>query len=187
MPGEVRRARRIAAIGMLGVALCACSGGDADAPAAAPTPRVFSDERTGLSFELPADWEHTRLGSSHVFSGPSRRDTYYTTVTVQIVEGRTALDAGRDGALDAALEAAYHDVAALESFRWELREPVSVAGRPGLRYSAHFDLHETPRRKSGLLLDTGGRLVDISYASTPELFPLGLPAFEALLGSLSVY
>ena len=36
-------------------------------------------------------------------------------------------------------------------------------------------------------LDTGRRLVDISYAATPELFAAGLPAFEGLLATLSVF
>jgi hypothetical protein len=137
----------------------------------------FADDRYGLAFVMPAGWSHRAHGSSHVFAGPDG-PTSYTTLTVQGLPAAS---------LDEALERAYGDLDGVDGFGWDLREPVSLAGRPALRYALHFDLHETPRRKAGVVLDTGRAVVDVSYAGPDAIFPLALDVYEDALATLSVY
>jgi len=162
-------------------AICLCAGGCQKPPPAPSEPAgtVFRDDQYGLSMEVPRGWVHTRTGqSSHVFSGPKGGDSFYTTITLQLVEPHEPLDV--------ALERAYA-AAALDDFAWERREPTTLDGKPALRYGVRLVLHETPRRKAGVLVDTGTRLIDISYGSTAELFDEGLPAFDTALDSISFY
>ncbi len=166
----------VASLALACATLIAC---DQPAPAAPPTTRVFSDELLGLSFELPADWRHERIGQRHIFSGPEGTDLFFTTVTLQPL--------GPGEKLDVALSRAYESALGYRGFAWERREPTTVAGRPALRYGVTFELHEKQRRKSGVVLDSGEQLLDLSYGATTELFATGLPAFTLLVDSLSFY
>jgi hypothetical protein len=148
-------------------------------PPAPPPTRIFDDEVLGLAFELPSDWTHERVGQRHLFSGPVGTTTYYTTVTLQSL--------GAGDKLDVALSRAYESALGYPAFAWERREPVTVASRPALCYSVTFELHEKQRRKTGLIIDSGRELLDISYGATNEIFPNGLPAFETMVSSLSFY
>lgn len=170
------RAMTVALAALIPASLAGCRQ---TPPPARPATEIFSDDLLGLSFELPADWRHDRDGRRHIFSGPEGTPLFFTTVTLQPLDER--------GKLDDALSRAYEPVLGFPAFAWENREPVTVSGRPGLRYGVTFELHEKQRRKSGLVIDTSRQLLDLSYGATTELFPLGIPAFETIVGTLTFY
>ena len=60
-------------------------------------------------------------------------------------------------------------------------------GHRAVRYAVRFDLHEQPRRKEGVFVETTRGVVDVSYAAPTEMFHQGLHVFHEVLESLWVY
>lgn len=141
--------------------------------------RTYLDSDAGVLFELPTGWIETHEGAARVFSGPMGHDTYYTTIALQAV-------AGAPLKLDLALEQAFEPLATLPQFGWDARDVTVADGYPSLRYTVQFELHETLRRKTGLLLVKPPYVIDLSYAATDDLFAQGIPVFENLLDSLTL-
>ena len=69
------------------------------AMAAAPTPtarRKFNDDALGFALDIPGDWAVERPSPfTVVFSGESGRDSYFTTVSIQNIDGSSVPDTGK--------------------------------------------------------------------------------------------
>jgi len=157
-------------------AMALVAGGTAGGACRPPPPpqpfptETFTDDGLGVTLELPPHWLHSRHGTSHIFSGPADDPSYYTTITLQGLP--------KEATLDEALARAFAPLADRTTLHWQPHEPAMVDGHAALRYALHFELHETMRRKAGVLVDASDAFVDLSYAATDELFPLSVAAFD---------
>lgn len=180
--GVRRRQSGIVAAFVLNALSChflACQQPD-DARAPPPTTRRIENEQLGLALSLPLTWQGQKRSGAHVFSGPKGSQAYFTTITLQ---------AARPGAptLREALTVSFADLRSTSSdFRWAARNATNIDGHAALAYEVRFKLHDKRRRKSGVLIDRGDHVLDVSYAATSELYPRELPTFQAAVASLSL-
>jgi len=145
-----------------------------------PATRIYDNPELGVSFEVPTRWVVAQEGSALVFSGTPDRPSHFTTITIQAqsLAGQSLPDA-----LDKAMAPLKHK----PHFAVTAVQPCIIAARPALRYAFEVQLNETLHLRRGALIDTGLQLVDIGYASTPAVYASGVPVFENVLASLSVW
>jgi hypothetical protein len=155
----------------LAIAAVSCNAPDRAPSPGAPAHRLYWHDGLAFGFEVPPGWLEQQEGDALVFSGPRDTTAHFTTLVLQVVDAN-----GRDPS--AALEEVRSASTERYPFTWIERRPDFVAGRRAARYVFEVELHESVRRKLGLLIDIDDYLVDLSYAATPELFAIGIPAFE---------
>ena len=177
------RTQHAAAALLLAVASTHCNPSQATsstATASAAPSRTFTHDAFGISFEIPIHWVERTRGDSVVLSGPPGSDAYYTTLTVQALPRNP-------GNLDTAVRNAYGPLDTETEVTWEALEPSVIDARPAVSYRMSFLWQETPRQRTGVLVDTGRLLVDVSYSANAAVFDTGLPAFLAAVDSLTVF
>ncbi len=156
----------------LSLALWAAACQGAPRPTEPPTRLVAT--HLGLTLELPASFHPTlERDDAVVFAGPQGSDDYFTTLALQSQPG-TAL-------LSAVLADTYAEVPGAS---FVAVTPALVGDCFGLRYLVSFTAHEQPRLRAGAVFAHDGRIFDLSYTATAELFPRGVPAFETALDGL---
>jgi len=146
---------------------------------AAPDEWLFVDDTLGVAFEVPARWRSHWDGHAVVFAGEVQEPTFFTTLSLQA-------EPDRRQPLADALRDMVEPLLNQRRFALWSETPCIVASRPALAYRVELELHESPRWRVGVIFPTSGFLVDLAYAATPELFPVGVTAFEHALASFSV-
>ena len=142
--------------------------------------QLITDDTLGVSLELPPLWLTSYEGTALVISGPADSSAYYTTISVQRAPSSA-------NGLGEQLMEAYSPAAELSGFQWTHREPRVVGAFAAIGYSLRFDLHETPRRKMGVLVAGPRGPLDISCGAPDDLFIESIPVFEHALGSVSLF
>ena len=173
------RAARVLALLSVWLGLAACTQSSGAQRPKAPKTQTHLFEELGLSMELPIAWSRAESTAGLVFSGGKGTSQYFTTLALQSLPPSSYLDE--------ALEHAYDPVRILPEFSWEHREPSTADGRPALRYALAFEMHETPWRKAGILVEGTWGLIDISYSAVEEHFFDGLGAFELVASTLGFF
>lgn len=135
------------------------------------------DTELGISFEVPRGWTRHHEGRAQVLSGPAGDATFFTTIALQ------QAPSGSD--LSATLTEMYEPLRQQPRFAWSWKQPGVVNTFTVLHYRLEFELHESMRRKAGLLVQLPNRRIDVSYGAPSSLYPLGLPAFDQVSASLS--
>ena len=124
-------------------------------------------------------WQETQQGTAKIYAGPKDTSDYYTTIGVQPF-------ASSDLGLQESLEAAYEKEKEFQSILWHQRETVQQKTLPALRYKVEFLFYEMPRVRTGILLDLGQQLLDISYTAPKDMFDSNQNIFEQVLKELEV-
>jgi hypothetical protein len=155
--------------------LAACS---APAQQTSVPSSTYEHHGLGLAFSLPPDWVRSQNGMTEVFSGPSGTDSYFTTVSLQY---RSA-----PRRFDAALAEAFSQVQTLPHFVWRNTDLTWVDGHLALLYTTDFELADTLRRRTGLLVVHDGTLIDLSYSAPVGLFPESVPVYQEMIDSLTL-
>lgn len=144
-------------------------------PTSAPS-TFFEIDGFSLGFEVPANWKRARLARGYAFTGPG--DLAFTPLVVQ---------ARRSGApVEAALEQLAQPVEDFPNFAWVEKSPVAVGGVLAVRYEMTFDLHETTRRRHGVVLPIKEGLVDLAVTGNQPLMVSALPFFDRAINTLDL-
>lgn len=159
---------------VLALAAAACSEPEHAPHQHASEHRLYWHDGLAFGFEVPATWVEHQEGDALVFSGTRDTTAYFTTLVLQVVSNERTDDQD----LKTVLEEIVGPTMARHPFSWIEQSPDLIAGRPAARYVFEVELHESLRRKQGLIIDIGDHLVDLSYAATPELYSAGIPIFE---------
>jgi hypothetical protein len=153
--------------------LAACSAPNQQTPVQSGT---YEHDGLGLQFALPADWVRSQDGATEVFSGPSGTSSYYTTVSLQYRAAPLRFDE--------ALADGFAQVESLPHFAWRNTDLTWVNEHLALLYTADFEVADTLRRQTGLLLVHDGTLIDLAYSAPLGLFPVSVPVYQQILDSL---
>ncbi|HET6343502.1 MAG TPA: hypothetical protein VFH51_01165 [Myxococcota bacterium] len=155
--------------------LAACSAPTRQTPVQFGT---YEHDGLGLEFALPLDWVRSRDGMTEIFSGPPGTDSYFTTVALQYRSGPLCFDE--------ALADAFAHVETLPHFVWRNTDLIWVDGHLALLYTTDFELADTLRRRTGLLLVQDGTLIDLSYSAPVGLFPTSVPIYQDMIDTLTL-
>ncbi len=161
-------------------------------PDVRPSPtRTYVHPGLGLSFELPADWTETAVGSAVVLGGPAGTPAYFTTITVQ-ASPELALEPDVPGQLESVLAATVRILPSDDPPRLGPRRLLCIPSFTpppllALRYSLAFDLYEHKRLREGLLVRTATALVAIDYSAPAELFAESYLVFDGVVTSLLAF
>jgi len=139
----------------------------------------FKTKTHRLHFRLPKAWQATQQGTAQIYAGPKNTSDYYTTLGFQPF-------ASSDLSLRESLEAAYEKEKEFQAILWHQREKIEQNTLPALRYKVEFLFYEMSRVRTGILLDLGQQLLDISYTAPKDMFESNQNIFEQVLKELEV-
>jgi len=139
----------------------------------------FKTKSHTLRLPLPHAWQETKQGLARIYAGPKDTSDYYTTVGIQPFSSS-------DLSLKEALQVAYEAEKEFQSILWHQRDDISHQKIPALHYKVEFLFYEMPRLRTGILLDLGTQLLDISYTAPKDMFSGNQKVFEHLLKNLEV-
>lgn len=147
-------------------------------PGLIDTDGLFLSDELDLAMEMPPAWITTPTPTGLIFSGPTGSTSYFTTITLQAL-------AEHDTTLDHVFEDTYGDLARDPNVLIGAPVPILVAGMPALAFALETSGYKTPRRKVGVLLDTGRHIVDISYSAPVDLFAESFFVYTHALESMN--
>ena len=139
----------------------------------------FKTKSHSIQLPLPHAWQETKQGLARIYAGPKDTSDYYTTIGIQPFSSS-------DLSIKEALQVAYEAEKEFQSILWHQRDDISHEKIPALRYKVEFLFYEMPRLRSGILLDLGTQLLDISYTAPKDMFSGSQKVFEQVLKNLEV-
>lgn len=154
--------------------LSACAGSDPAASTPVVPERWIVHDILQVGWAVPADWIEKPATTGLVLSGPEDAPSYYTTLSLQVVQP------GLDATFDEILAAAYDNhVLEAVSFAPAL---VTAAGDALARwYRVDFVAFDDARRRVGVLVDDPPYVIDLSYVAPVEAFASEIGVFERAL------
>ncbi|MBC7793692.1 MAG: hypothetical protein H7Z43_08280 [Clostridia bacterium] len=153
----------------------ACTRGEVTPPAATPERWVLHDV-LAIGFAVPDTWIDKRATTGLVVSGPESETSYYTTISLQVVQP------GVDATFDTILAAAYDDPV-LETVAFGPSQALTVGESLARWYRIDFVVFDEPRRRVGVLVDDPPYVIDLSYAAPEAFFSDEVGVFERALAT----